>query len=145
MTKTRFKLPVAVFMLILKGDEILMLKRHGTGKRDGQFSVPAGSLEENEDLLSAAIREAEEEVGVRIKKEDAELVSVIHCNIEGENWINVFFATQKWEGTPKICEPHKHSDLNWYTTDQLPENTVEYVKKAIENLEGKVFYDLSGW
>lgn len=145
MSKERFRLPVAVFMVLTDGKKILSIKRTNTGKRDGMFSVPAGGLENGEDLLSAAIRETKEEIGVDVDKTNVKLGSVVHCKIDGENWINFVYFTDKWQGFPKICEPHKHSELTWFEKDNLPENMLDYVAKSIKNRESGQLYDQLGW
>jgi len=145
MAKDRFKLPMAVFMVLIDGNKLLSIKRVNTGLRDGLYSVPAGGLEDGEDLLSAAIREAKEEICVDIRREDVRLGSVEHCKIDGENWINFVFFTSKWQGTPQIGEPHKHGALTWFDKDNLPEDMIDYVAKSIRNYDSGVMYDQVGW
>lgn len=129
--KIRFKLPVAVFMILREGDKMLLIQRAQTGWRDGYWSLPAGSLEDGEDLVTAAIRETEEEVGVSIAYEDVRLFHTQHCRVEGQNWINIYFETSHWKGTPRVCEPHKHSQVAWQTVSELPEPMVEYVQETL--------------
>ena len=40
----RFSLPSAVHLFLLRGDEVLLLRRYNTGYEDGKYSVVAGHL-----------------------------------------------------------------------------------------------------
>lgn len=64
MSRDRYNLSIAVFVLLIKGDELCMLRRPNTGWMDGCFSLPAGGLEKGETLSTAAVRELKEEAGV---------------------------------------------------------------------------------
>jgi 8-oxo-dGTP diphosphatase len=58
------RFPVAVHLLVLRGDDVLLVRRSNTGYEDGRLSVVAGHVEPGESITQAAIREASEEVGV---------------------------------------------------------------------------------
>lgn len=143
--KERYKLPIAVFMILAKNNEILLIKRATTGLMDGFYSIPAGKLDEGEELSRATIREIKEEVGVDVKKEDLRLANAQHCQFNGERWINFFYITEKWDGEPKVCEPHKHSEIKWVNVNSLPENIIPYVKKGIEDININRVYNQFGW
>jgi 8-oxo-dGTP pyrophosphatase MutT (NUDIX family) len=53
---------------------------------DGSFSIPAGGLEAGETIGAVAIREAYEEVGVRIAQDDLRYVHTLHSQTEGQAW-----------------------------------------------------------
>jgi len=143
--KERYKLPIAVFMILKRGDDILIIKRATTGLMDGFYSIPAGKLDDGEEILPAAMRECKEEVGVDFNEEDIKLVNVQHCQFNEQRWINFFFLTDKWSGEPKICEPHKHSEIKWVNLHSLPENFVPYVKKGLEDYDSHKMYSQFGW
>src|SRR3990167_555246 len=62
----RFKLKVGVFVVLQQGDKVLMLRRFQTGISDGKYVLPMGGHDGNETLISAVIREAQEEVNIEI-------------------------------------------------------------------------------
>ncbi|ENT2941487.1 NUDIX domain-containing protein [Klebsiella pneumoniae] len=64
MSRERYNLSIAVFVLVLRGNEICMLRRANTGWMDGCYSLPAGGLEYGETLSCAAARELAEETGI---------------------------------------------------------------------------------
>ena len=43
------------------------------------------------------------------------------------------------------AEPHKCDDLSWFDIDNLPENTIPYIRRAIENYLAGVWFDSYGW
>src|SRR5690606_30720565 len=120
--RERYKLHMGVLLILKKGSKILFLKRATTGWLDNYYSLPAGGLDPNETLATAVIREAEEEVGVRVKASDLKLVNTMHCNDDKEQWINVTFVAEKWTGEPKVCDPHKHSEVKWIDVNKLPDS-----------------------
>jgi len=143
--KSRYQLSASVFVLLVKEGEVCMLRRKGTGWMDGSFSIPAGGLEAGETLADAAIREAREEVGVRIAPENLRYVHTLHSKTEGTAWVGHFFEAQVWAGTPVLCEPDKHGDLQWRHVDALPAETIPYVRQAIQASAVQKPYSEYGW
>src|SRR5512141_897243 len=128
----RAKFPVTVHLLFFRDNQILLLRRFNTGYADGQYSVPAGHLDGGETVMDAAAREAEEEVGVHIKTDDMIFSTVMH-RIEEEERVDFFVHVRQWQGEPFNAEPDKCDDLRWVDIDQLPANTVAYVRQALRN------------
>lgn len=136
----RFHLPVAVFLLLLnEHGETLFIRRATTGWKDGYYSLPAGGLEKNEDLYEAVIRETEEEIGVSVRREDIKHLYTQQCFVGEQNWINVYFQTQVWQGEPKVCEPEKHSEVCWRAKNVFPEPMVEYVHVALSESSSGIY------
>jgi 8-oxo-dGTP pyrophosphatase MutT (NUDIX family) len=128
----RAKFAVTVHLLFLREDRILLLRRFNTGYADGQYSVPAGHLDGGETVLAAAQREAQEETGLRIDLENMAFSSVVH-RMEDEERVDFFVHVLTWQGEPANTEPDKCDELRWVNIDELPENVIPYVRKAIEN------------
>jgi hypothetical protein len=59
--------------------------------------------------------------------------------------VDVFIKAKKWKGIPKIMEPDKCDDLNWFEINKLPANTIPYIKQAIEKIKNNIFYSEHGW
>ena len=128
----RFKLVCAVHLFLIKDNQILLLRRFNTGYRDGQYSVPAGHLDGQEKASKAASREGKEETGITVNPETLQIVHIMHKNSTGER-VDFFFTAENWEGEPQIMEPDKCDELKWFPLDELSDNMVPYVKKAVNN------------
>ena len=128
----RAKFPVTVHLLFFRDDQILLLRRFNTGYADGQYSVPAGHLDGGETVMAAAAREAEEETGLHIDVDHIVFSSVMH-RMEGDERVDFFVHVRQWQGEPINTEPDKCDELRWVNVNELPDNIIPYVKKAIEN------------
>ncbi|MFH1522957.1 MAG: NUDIX domain-containing protein [Patescibacteria group bacterium] len=150
MKTKRFKITPAVYLVLIKDNKVLLLRRYNTGHEDGNYSFVAGHFDGNETIMQAMVREAREEADINIKEEDLEIAHVIHRFAEyndvssGER-IDFFIKAEKWQGEPKNMEPEKCDDLDWFDLDNLPENTIAYIKQAIDSINKKIFYSEFGW
>jgi 8-oxo-dGTP diphosphatase len=135
----RFQATVAVHLLLLREQEVLLLRRHNTGYEDGNYSVIAGHLDGNETATQAMVREAFEEAGIRVVPADLRFVHVMHRK-EADERIDLFFTANRWQGEPEIREPEKCSELRWAALNTLPTNTVPYVRAALEHVRNHRVY-----
>lgn len=145
MTKKRFKLIPAVYLYLIKNNKILMQRRFNTGYEDGNYSLVAGHLDGGETCKQALAREVKEEADIILNIKDLKVVHVMHRNADDHERVDFFVKADKWQGIPKIMEPHKCDDLSWFSLDSLPENIVSCVKFAIDNIRNNVFYSEFGW
>jgi 8-oxo-dGTP diphosphatase len=141
---SRFTAVVAVHLFLIRDDEILLLRRCNTGYADGQYSVIAGHLDGGEELTTAMIREAREEAGIQIGPADLQPAGVMH-RLEGDERIDFFFTCSAWSGDVQNLEPEKCDDLRWVRFDDLPDNVVPYVRRAIDNYLAGRWFDSFGW
>ena len=140
----RATFPVTVHLLFFRDNQVLLLRRFNTGYADGQYSVPAGHLDGGETVIAAAAREAREETGVCLEMGQIAFSSVLHRQ-EGEERVDFFVHVHQWQGEPVNTEPEKCDELRWVAVNQLPENTIPYVRKAIENHLTGLHFDELGW
>lgn len=140
----RNQYPVAVHLFFLWEAQILLLRRFNTGYEDGKYSVVAGHVEAGETVTQAAIREAQEEVGVSLKREDLEIVHVMHRKSEDER-IDFFIIVKHWTDAISNCDPEKCDELAWYPVNGLPENVIPYVRHAMEGYRQGIAYSEFGW
>jgi len=141
---TRFMLKSAVHLFLLKGGEILLLRRYNTGYEDGNYSVPAGHLEGGETVKAAMIREAREEIGIEIALSDLEIVGVMH-RLSNDERVDFFLAASSWQGEIENREPQRCDQLAWFSLEALPENLIPYVRQAIANYRRGRWFDSFGF
>jgi 8-oxo-dGTP diphosphatase len=140
MTNTeRFTLRAAVYLLLIKDEKVLLIRRANTGWRDGEYSLVSGHIDPVESATAAMRREAEEEAGIKVVESDLKFVHVMHRD-KGVDYIDFFFTADKWDGEPSICEPDKCDDMQWFEIDKLPENTVPNVRRAIDAYKRGEYY-----
>lgn len=143
MSKSRFKLIPAVYLLLRDGDKILLARRANTGYMDGKYSVPAGHLEGDELATEAMIREANEEIGISLKPEDLRLVHIAHRLSRGEvgqERVDFFFEATTWEGTVINAEPHKCDDVSWFDIAHPPDGMLPFVHKVVSDIQAGQLY-----
>lgn len=144
MSTKRFKLISAVHLFLIRNHNILLLRRCNTGYEDGNYSVVAGHLDGDEEVKTAAIREAKEEIGVELAPTDIDVVGVMHRKSNDER-IDFFVTATAWSGEITNCEPDKCDRLTWFEIDALPDNIIPYVRRAITNYRRGIWFDSFGW
>jgi 8-oxo-dGTP diphosphatase len=140
----RFRLLVAVHLFLMRDDTVLLMRRFNTGYEDGNYSVVAGHLDGDEEVIAAAIREAHEEVGIAIAPEDLTVVGVMHRKATNER-IDFFVAASRWVGEIRNQEPDKCDELIWSSFNHLPENVIPYIRRALDNYHEGRWFDSYGW
>lgn len=135
MNKERYKMPVSVQVILFnQNDEVLLLKRKSTGFSDGLYGFIGGHVEQNEQVIDAAIREVKEEIGIDIKRENLIFKSVMNRKVnENTEYIDFVFYVREWQGEIINREPEKCSELTWCKPNNLPENTIDFERYLIEN------------
>lgn len=141
--------PVDVLLLLTCGDLVLLALREGTGYADGQWNLPSGKLEYGEDAISGVIREAGEEVGVRLEPAEPRLAATVHHrNAAGQARVGLVFAVEfdaSRHGEPVNAEPHKCAGIKWFPVDLLPANTYPYTTACVRAFSEGTPFALSGW
>jgi len=144
--KNRHSIVCAAYLLLVKDNKILLLRRFNTGYEDGKYSLPAGHVDEGESIEGCLIKEAKEEIGISVARENLELKHVMHrkaTDYNGER-LDFFFSCTSWKGEIKNMEPDKCDDLSWFEIDELPDNLIFYVQTAIINslVDNKIYSGL---
>ncbi len=141
-----FQVVPAAYVLLLRGagrgDEVLLQLRQGTGYRDGHWAAAAaGHVEAGESVHAAAVREAAEEIGVRIAPSALAPVTVMHRTHGNgqpiDERVDFFFTCRQWSGEPRLLESAKAADLAWYPLDALPDPVVPHELFVLDHLRAR--------
>lgn len=141
----RYKIIPSVYLILEKEKKILLSRRFETGYEDGNYGLISGHAEEKETLREALARESLEEAGIKINPLELRHILTMHRFCGDHERMDFFFTTDKIEGEVKNMEPNKCDDLSWFSIDQLPPNTIGYIRKAIECYLNKINYCEFGW
>ncbi|MEV6847498.1 NUDIX domain-containing protein [Actinoplanes sp. NPDC051411] len=141
--------PVDVFLVLHDGPSVLLALRQNTGYHDGRWNLPSGKLEHGEDALSGMIREAREEIGIRLSRSSVRLAATVHHRVSAEHArIGLVFAAgsaPSSQGTPVNAEPHKCGGLGWFPAGSLPAEMSSYSADCIQAYLSGAAFTLSGW
>lgn len=133
----RFAVIPAAYILLRRGDEVLLQLRRDTGYHDGYWACgAAGHVEQGESVFEAAVRESAEELGVRIDAQRLEALTVMHRTSPGgaiEERVDFFFQCREWVGQPSAMES-KAADLGWFPLDALPHPVVPHELIVLDGL-----------
>lgn len=119
---------------ILEGGRILLIRRIRDPEA-GAWGLPGGKVDLLETASAACDREIFEETGLRVQA--GELLCTVDEIVarEGVHWFAPVFRIERFEGTPRICEPHKHDGLEWFDLDDLPDRLTRPTIAAIVALK----------
>lgn len=135
----------ASYIVLMRDNKVMLQRRCNTGFEDGNYGLISGHVDKGETFTKALIREVSEEAGITLRPDDLHVVHVMHrksCNSER---VDVFFVARSWQGEPKNMEPHKCDDMSWFDMENLPDNTIAYIKFALDQIKNKIFYSEHGW
>ncbi len=105
----------------------------------------AGHADGNETMREAIAREAKEEAGIKINPLNLEHLLTMHRWCGDHERIGFYFTAEKWNGEVKNMEPNKCDDLSWFPFNQIPENTIPYIRFAIHCYLKGLKYCEFGW
>ena len=144
----RFRVVPAAYAVMLRdatngSDEVLLQLRSGTGYMDDHWAcAAAGHVERGESVVQAAVREAEEELGIVVDATDLTPLCGMHRTAGDGNDLNersdFFFTLRRWTGEPWIREPGKTAGLRWFSLSALPDPVVPHELVVLEALRADV-------
>ena len=91
-------------------------------KDNGYWTIPKGEIEPGEDLLAAALREFQEEIGISVDP-TAEFLPLGSIQQKGGKFVHAWAAKQDWDDSQKIQSNFFKMEwpLGSGTTRQFPE------------------------
>ncbi|GAA3617661.1 hypothetical protein GCM10022223_37890 [Kineosporia mesophila] len=118
-------------------EQVLLLQRAAGAKfAPLHWDLPVGKAEKGEAITTTAARELHEETGLMVKAEDLQVAGIIHgaWGVEAPNgFLTVVFVTTCWTGEPINAEPHKHKQVSWHPTTNIPTDFVSTTRAALGN------------
>jgi 8-oxo-dGTP diphosphatase len=118
---------VAVAVILGNNDAVLLGKRR-IDPGSGRWSFPAGYVNRGEVLEEAAVREVEEELGVRVRLD--RLVGVY--STRGDPVVLVVFAGSVLEGEPRP-DGHEVGEVRRFPLDGLPELAFPHDRQVLSD------------
>lgn len=135
-------------MILNNQGEVLLGKRNDDAQKassdlhgEGTWTMPGGKLEFHDTLIDGAIREVEEEIGVRLDKKELEVLNIQDNIVPDNHYVTVGFICRNFTEEPKVMEPEEITEWKWYNLNNLPERI--YSPSAImikAYLENRIYY-----
>ena len=75
------------------------------------------------------MQEVKEEACVDVQIEDLEF---LHVDYMRDEYTNFYFRAKKWEGEPKLGEPHLASEALWIEWEAIPDDIILQVRNFLE-------------
>jgi ADP-ribose pyrophosphatase YjhB (NUDIX family) len=145
MPRERFKLIPAVYLILRRGDHVMLARRAGNLFGAGQYSLVAGHVDGGETATAAVVREAREEVDIDVDERDLRCVHVMHRDSDVGEWFDLFFTCERWRNEPRIAEPDLCDDLLWRPVGDLPANTLPWIRRVLERWRRGEFFTAWGF
>jgi 8-oxo-dGTP diphosphatase len=132
--------PIGINVFVVRDDKLLLGKRKNTAG-EGQWGLPGGHLELEENMLDTAARELKEETSLTAKS--FRFLNLVNDNAGNtRHYIQVGFLAEDVAGEVQLMEPERCSEWRWFPLDSLPENISFGHKKQTELfLAGTPFAD----
>ena len=129
-------------LILKKEDKILLSLQRTTGS--GKYTLVGGRVEQMEFAKEALVRECYEELNIRLKKGDLELVHMLHKKNKKGNVVTFYFTTTQWQGKVSNKEPQNFSSIEWHPINNLPTRTSPTTMHVITKvLNGKIYSELN--
>lgn len=126
----------AVASIVMDKDKILLVRR-GNAPSKGLWGLPGGAVEVGETLIQAAIREVEEETGVKVEVLKY-LKALDSINRDEAGRIRFHYVIFEYLAKPVTGEPHAATDVDdvgWFPITELDKAnvnpwTLKFLKKV---------------
>lgn len=120
---------IGVGVVVIKKGQILMGKRKGA-HGEGEWAFPGGHLEFGEEVEACAVRELEEETGLKALsvRPGAWVNNIFH----GKHYVTLFMFVEEFKGEAELKEPHKCEGWEWFNYEALPAPLFSTITSLIE-------------
>jgi|SRR5688572_2869386 len=119
MSSSRNAPAVGVACIVTRAGRVLLIKRqrsHGAGS----WSTPGGHLDFGESLAECAIRETEEETGVRVARAEFLAITNDVFTDVGKHYVTVWMRGEADTSEATVRDTTEVADVGWFAPDALP-------------------------
>ena len=110
---------VGVSLIIRRENTVLLGKRQNAHGAD-TWSPPGGHLEFMETIEECALREAREETGCEVANVQPPVFTEEFYPEQNKHYINLMLTADWVANEPKVLEPEKCLEWQWFAWDELP-------------------------
>ena len=119
-------------------DEILLLHRQDHKPEGNTWGVPAGKVDEGEEIYETIVREIREETGFEIPDKEIKHFTKLYVKYPNYDFIYHIYSTKLDKKQEVNINPNEHKNFKWTTPkNALSMNLIEDLDKCIE-----LFYNL---
>lgn len=142
------KIGVGVGVMLLKDAHVLLGKRHSDPTKadsalhgEGTWTMPGGSFHFGESFETVAVRETQEETGIKLDPNTLKVISLANDVVEDAHFITIGLLCEKIPlQDPKVMEPDEIVEWQWFHLDDLPSPLFFPSEKIIKNYRAGEFY-----
>tara|TARA_B100001094_G_scaffold306324_1_gene336973 strand:- start:309 stop:758 length:450 start_codon:yes stop_codon:yes gene_type:complete len=128
---------VGIVVCLNDKQQFLVIRRSNIDHREGQWTIPGGHIDEEDDSIEAgAVRELDEEADLKCNVSD-----LIYLGEPKDK--KYYFLTTKWTGEVNVDKPNphtgdiEHDDYRWATIEEIKdidnsEIPIYLLEKALE-------------
>jgi len=126
--------------LVVVNNECLLCKRNSSGDRPGEWSIPAGKIEPNENLEDGVRREFLEETNYELSgplKRGAIILRKNRTGIKSKGLFYVFLSKQTQKIFPDLenaIDGNEHTECGYFEKNELPDNVSIGLRRLISRL-----------
>jgi ADP-ribose pyrophosphatase YjhB (NUDIX family) len=114
--------PTVVVLAVVFAEDRMLLMRRGLPPYAGSWAPPGGFAEAGESLEAAAVRELDEEVGVRI--DPAQMVPHAMLSVPALNQVCLCFIAMLERAVPLTPCPPEALEARWFLEHEYPKSEI---------------------
>ena len=106
--------------LVLKSQQEILLLKRSIHPQKGFWALPGGMINKGESIKEAAIRKADEELGLKVLAEDLKFAGVVNF-LHYERQDIVITYTVSFPVRPEISLDYQHREAKWFSFEGILE------------------------
>jgi len=124
---------IKVRLLLMSGDKVLLMEQ--TNENGGKYTLPGGTVNSKEFAKKALIRECKEELGIKLHKDDLDIIHILHKKKAEEDRVSIYFVATNWKKKVKCLEEEKFRTVAWVPMYALPVETSPTVRHVLNQVK----------